>query len=55
MNESERRLKGYQEAVNIWQDLYPDRKLTLEDGEEITRNITGFFNTLIEWDKKGEK
>ena len=45
-------IESYQETIEIWKDLYPDEELTLKDGEEIQRDITGFFNALIEWDKK---
>lgn len=27
------------------------RKLTREDGREITQNLTGFFHILLEWDR----
>lgn len=27
------------------------RRLTREDGREITHNLTGFFRVLLEWDR----
>ncbi len=31
------------------------RKLTREDGREITQNLVGFFELLIEWDAEDRK
>ena len=38
-------------VINAWQSLY-DFPITEEDAREIVENITGFFGTLIEWERK---
>lgn len=37
------------EAVALFQPM-TGRRLTREDGREITRNLSGFFRTLLDWD-----
>ena len=39
-----------QKTIDVWQPSYK-RKLSLEDARQITENMTGFFNTLLEWEK----
>lgn len=38
-------------TIQVWQP-YSKEKLTLNDAEEITRNVANYFNLLIELDKK---
>ena len=37
-------------TVNTWQPRY-QKKLTSEDARGIIENMTGFFNTLQEWEQ----
>jgi hypothetical protein len=41
----------HDEAAALFQPR-AKRKLTREDGREITHNLTGFFRLLLEWDRK---
>jgi hypothetical protein len=40
----------HDEAATLFQPRTA-RKLTREDGREITRNLTGFFRVLRDWDR----
>lgn len=40
----------HDEAAALFQSR-AKRKLTREDGREITKNLTGFFQVLLEWDR----
>ena len=39
-----------QKTIDVWQPGYK-KKLTQEDARQITENMTGFFDTLLEWEK----
>lgn len=39
------------EAVALFQPR-TKRKLSREDGREITRNLTGFFGLLLKWERE---
>ena len=41
----------HDEAVALFQPR-TTRRLTREDGREITHNLTGFFQVLLEWDRR---
>ncbi|MCI0413959.1 hypothetical protein L0222_14320 [bacterium] len=41
-------------AIETFQP-FCDRKLTMEDAQEIVENITGFARVLIEWEEKERK
>jgi hypothetical protein len=41
----------HDEAAALFQPRSP-RRLTREDGREITRNLVGFFSLLAEWDRQ---
>jgi len=43
-----------QKIIETYQPLYKE-KLTEQDALEIKTNMMGFFNLLIEWDKKERK
>lgn len=40
----------HDEAAALFQPR-TTRRLTREDGREITHNLTGFFRVLLEWDR----
>jgi hypothetical protein len=40
-----------EETIRIWQPHYK-QKLCREDAREIASNLTGFFETLAEWQER---
>jgi hypothetical protein len=40
------------QTIAFWQPQYLDRQLTREDAREIKYNMTGFFDILLEWDRR---
>ena len=42
------------QSLEFWQTRIP-RVLSPEDTREITRNILGFFQTLMEWNSKANE
>jgi hypothetical protein len=36
------------DTIDVWQP-YTSRRLTREDARQITENVCGFFNVLLEW------
>jgi hypothetical protein len=40
-----------QQTIKIWQRRTL-RELTYEDARQVTENVVGFFQILVEWEKK---
>ena len=41
-------------TIKLWQP-YSKEPLTREDAREIVQNFVGFFEVLMEWDKKNQE
>lgn len=41
------------QTIEVWQP-YSKRALTREDAREITANVTGFFQVLMQWKREEE-
>ena len=43
--------KFLDETIEFWEPRY-GKKLSRQDAQEIAENLTGFFRTVLEWERK---